>query len=165
MAEKVNLITNGTGKSIFNENTKPSDLYYYISEKVKERVESITLLGSIETKDDSIKDLIWNEEKRDLIIASCQKWLKVNLTRKLIKTNVMVKAYNASILSRADYLKDLFETIYEKEDKGYNYLYKSEEGIILKNYDFLYHFYIFPIFFFSFFLILYFINFLKYFPK
>ena len=49
----------------------------------------------------------------------------------------MVKAYNASILSRADYLKAQFETVTENSEKGYKSLYKSEEGFLFDNYDFI----------------------------
>jgi DNA-directed RNA polymerase len=134
MAEKVNLNPTVMDKA-------PMDLYLYLTVKVKERLELMVIKDNLEKKDNIKNELNWGKDKdkqkenlkRKEIIESCKKWLKIKIYRKLVKTSVMVIPYNASIISRADYLKQQFKVV---EIKG-NLYHKSEEGILFNNYDFI----------------------------
>lgn len=87
------------------------------------------------------------------IIESCERLLKLNVSRTLVKLPIMVKPYNASFFKMVEYVKEKFvkitqkynneDGLYEKTLKEFNtndkvfFLYKSKtnDTVILNNFD------------------------------
>lgn len=122
MAKLVNI----TGPSSYDD--KPLDLYWYIAVKVKSRLEEMIQGNNINNK-----NYLWGKSIKDKerIVKSCKNLLNLQINRKLVKTAIMVKPYNASIESRTQYLKDkLVKVLRDKE-----IFYTNEEGLYFSSYD------------------------------
>ena len=52
---------------------------------------------------------IYEKEYKDKLINSYKKLANLNIHRKLVKTSIMVKPYNASLFQMSNYIKDQFE--------------------------------------------------------
>lgn len=67
------------------------------------------------------KKIIEIKEKKltDENLESYEKLLKLNIHRKLVKSSVMVKPYNASLLQMVNYIKEHFSELIENKKKFY----------------------------------------------
>jgi hypothetical protein len=134
MAKNVNLLspTSNDGSIM--------DLYYHIAVGVRDFLKKMIENDILEKNKNIVNKLNWGQDKNNLkkenkrkkIIESCERLLDLNIDRKLVKTAIMVKPYNASIESRAKYLKENFKV----EIRDNKECYLNKEGILLYSYDF-----------------------------
>lgn len=101
----------------------PLDLYMFIAGKVTERLKLMTSSYQIELKGGVKDPLNWGTttDMREKINASCIKWLRIVINRALIKTVVMVRPYNATVASRADYLRENSTEVYKDNKQMFTY--------------------------------------------
>lgn len=148
LAGQLNLIS-GDKDSI------PNDFYSFVAIKINDYLnnklsEDKKLEQSyLENKEGQYS--LDSEDYKKLVtnIQSCERLLKINKNRSLVKLPIMVKPYNATFFRRVDYLKENFEVItantnnenglFEKYSKELNLnskvLYKDKSNTILNNYD------------------------------
>nr|QWO71375.1 RNA polymerase [Calocybe gangraenosa] len=168
LAGQLNLISG-------DENSIPEDFYSFVGIKIndylkqrliieKQNLENLKLDSSQQINPipiNSTQKVINNEVKLDIvefqkvvkIIESCERLLKLNKNRTLVKLPIMVKPYNASFIRLAEYVKEnlnkitlhsnnidgLFETISKElnsEDKVF-FMEKSNKNnpVVLTNFD------------------------------
>jgi DNA-dependent RNA polymerase len=105
LAGQLNLIS-GDDKSI------PKDFYNFVALKLNDYLKK----RLIEEKRNYNSNLENTELKKvENTIKSCERLLKLNLTRKLVKLPIMVKPYNASLFQMVNYIKEQFETVNLKD--------------------------------------------------
>ena len=134
-----------------DKNTKPKDFYEFVALKINDYLyeelnRNRKMLSQLGEKE---KDKIIEANK---IIRSCENLLKLNFNRSLVKTPMMVKAYNAGRLTMIDYLKEKFDKVIVspnnekdflesvnntiKEKKEIVFQSKSNKDVTLNYFDF-----------------------------
>lgn len=150
LASHLNLIS-GDSDSI------PQDFYSFIALKL---IDSLNFRLSDENK----KKEVYIRDKKDLDneeylnieknIQSCERLLKLNINRSLVKSPIMVKPYNASLFRMIEYIKESFDKItkeFNNENRKFDIIQKSlnskdklffvnkhDNNFILTNHDFIY---------------------------
>ena len=117
LAGQLNLISG-------DNNTKPNDFYSYVGLKINDYL--------LHKKYEALN----NREQNKEIIESCDRLLSMKINRSIVKLAIMVKPYNAGLLTMIDYIKDNFKKISSTENKEVFYILKADDNIKLNNYDF-----------------------------
>lgn len=98
----------------------PKDFYLFISLRLKEYFK---------------KAIEGNKGMHDATFSTYEKLVKLNLDRKIIKSSIMVKPYNASPYQMANYIKNHFNVV--KTESTKTYVHPSNKDIYLKDSDFM----------------------------
>jgi len=98
----------------------PKDFYLFISLRLKEYFK---------------KEIEENKGIPDSTYATYQKLVQLNLDRKIIKSSIMVKPYNASQYQMANYIKNHFNVV--KTESTKTYVHPSNKDIFLTDSDFM----------------------------
>lgn len=150
LASHLNLIS-GDSDSI------PQDFYSFIALKLIDYL-------NFRLSDENKKKEVYIRDKKDLDneeylnieknIQSCERLLKLNINRSLVKSPIMVKPYNASLFRMIEYIKESFDKItkeFNNENRKFDIIQKSlnskdklffvnkhDNNFILTNHDFIY---------------------------
>lgn len=144
------------------DNRVPKDFYKFVAlkindyflKRISEENKILDQYKNLNDNDPNFSSDSLNKSKK--IIESCNKLLKLNINRSLVKSPIMVKPYNASFPRMVDYLKENLDKILVDSDNyngiidninkdlilpgkknSYKVLYKSpiNEEVILNNFD------------------------------
>ena len=148
LAGKLNLISG-------DNDEMPEDFYSFIGLKINDYLEIRKIDENNNKKNylSSNKDLDTPEYKIiEKNIQSCDRLLKLNKNRSLVKSPIMTKPYNASLYTMIEYVKEkftkvtktfnnenhLFEKIADslKSTDKIFYVYNLENNVVLTEYDF-----------------------------
>jgi len=113
LAKELNLVLSSSDEL-------PKDFYLFISLRLKEYFK---------------KEIEENKGNNDATIATYKKLVELNLNRKLIKSTIMVKPYNASQYQMANYIKNQFNVV--KTESTKSYVHPSNKDIYLTDSDFM----------------------------
>lgn len=126
LAMQLNLISG-------DKDSVPNDFYHFVALKLNDYLNE---------KKNNLKLSLKNKENIDLdidlnnTINSCEKLLKLNINRKLVKLPIMIKPYNATKFQMVKYVKDQFELVKDDNNLLYSYIHKDNKDIKLNNNDF-----------------------------
>ena len=124
LAGELNLISG-------DENTIPKDFYTFVALKIndylKQRLsEEKQNLLNLEKKEFHLEKEKLEQEKIVNIIDSCERLIKLNKNRTLVKLPIMVKPYNASFFRMVEYVKEKLDVLT---------LDRTIEGDLIENND------------------------------